>query len=158
MWILLISLQNSQSPLVSLTIIQPPSNEKLLWSSPFTSSLKKSPLKKKKSLIYSATRGKCMISSVELFFSPAVGWETLRVKKSAKVAHSFGNGYTALTWVSKWLCKPWNIHIGEEEKCRAWISRHSFWIPHLQVNLSYRFFRLQPSCCMQLPSAVFTLY
>lgn len=48
MWILLISLQNSQSPLVSLTIIQPPSNEKLLWSSPFASSPKNISIKKNK--------------------------------------------------------------------------------------------------------------
>lgn len=47
MWILLISLQNSQSPLVSLSIIQPPSNEKLLWSSLFASSPKNISILKK---------------------------------------------------------------------------------------------------------------
>lgn len=132
MWILLISLQNSQSPLVSLTIIQPPSNEKLLWSSLFASSPKTISIKKKKKKLKIFNKllpeGICMISSVD--FPPLhwVVWEALRAKKIAKVAQSFRNGYAALTWVSNGYASHRKLHRGEEGKCREQISRHIFFL------------------------------
>lgn len=75
MWILLISLQNNQSPLASLTIIQPPSNEKLLWSSLFASSPKNISIKKTKLKIFNKLfHPKEYVWLVQwIFFSPCNG-------------------------------------------------------------------------------------